>query len=91
MNAQLGIYYGCCVASHLACPYRMVESFGVLDDVRAQGLIESRQGVGAFVAAARQPSEPLQPVSSQLLEGDDTIRNMFEVRAVLESQVGALS
>ena len=75
------------------------ENFGVSRNVvreaiaslRAQGLIESRQGIGAFVAAARQPSEPLQPVSSQLLEGDDTIRNMFEVRAVLESQAAALA
>src|SRR5690349_23341126 len=54
------------------------ENFGVSRNVvreaiaslRAQGMIESRQGVGAFVSAARQPAEPLQLVSAQLLEGD---------------------
>lgn len=59
--------------------------------LRSQGLVESRQGIGAFVAAASQPSEPLQGVSVQLLEGDNTIRNMFEVRAILESQAAALA
>jgi GntR family transcriptional regulator, transcriptional repressor for pyruvate dehydrogenase complex len=75
------------------------ENFGVSRNVvreaiaslRAQGLIESRQGIGAFVAMARQPLEPLQHVSAQLLEGDNTIRNMFEVRAALESQAAALA
>jgi DNA-binding FadR family transcriptional regulator len=75
------------------------QNFGVSRNVvreaiaslRAQGLIESRQGIGAFVAAQRQPAEPLQRVSAQLLEGDNTIRNMFEVRAVLESQAAALA
>lgn len=75
------------------------QNFGVSRNVvreaiaslRAQGLIESRQGIGAFVAAARQHAEPLPGVSPQLLEGDNTIRNMFEVRAVLESQAAALA
>jgi DNA-binding FadR family transcriptional regulator len=75
------------------------ENFGVSRNVvreaiaslRAQGLIESRQGIGAFVAAPRQPSEPLQQASTQLLEGDNTIRNMFEVRAALESQAAGLA
>jgi GntR family transcriptional repressor for pyruvate dehydrogenase complex len=75
------------------------ENFGVSRNVvreaiaslRAQGMIESRQGVGAFVSAARQPAEPLQLVSAQLLEGDNTIRNMFEVRAALECQAAALA
>lgn len=75
------------------------ENFGVSRNVvreaiaslRAQGMIESRQGVGAFVSAARQPAEPLQLVSAQLLEGDNTISNMFEVRAALECQAAALA
>jgi GntR family transcriptional regulator, transcriptional repressor for pyruvate dehydrogenase complex len=75
------------------------ENFGVSRNVvreaiaslRAQGMIESRQGIGAFVSAARQPAEPLQLVSAQLLEGDNTIRNMFEVRAALECQAAALA
>lgn len=76
------------------------ENFGVSRNVvreaiaslRSQGLIESRQGVGAFVANTRQASaEPLQLVSAQLLEGDNTIRNMFEVRAALECQAAALA
>jgi DNA-binding FadR family transcriptional regulator len=75
------------------------ENFGVSRNVvreaiaslRAQGLIKSRQGIGAFVATVHQTSEPLQAVSVQLLEGDNTIRNMFEVRAALESQAAALA
>ncbi|RZF27294.1 FadR family transcriptional regulator [Paraburkholderia sp. UYCP14C] len=75
------------------------QNFGVSRNVvreaiaslRAQGLIESRQGIGAFVSTARQSSEPLPRVGTQLLEGDNTIRNMFEVRAVLESQAAALA
>jgi DNA-binding FadR family transcriptional regulator len=75
------------------------ENFGVSRNVvreaiatlRSQGLIKTRQGLGAFVAAAEQVSEPLQPVSVHLLEGDNTIRNMFEVRAALESQAAALA
>jgi DNA-binding FadR family transcriptional regulator len=75
------------------------ENFGVSRNVvreaiatlRARGLVTSRQGLGAFVAAAQPSAEPLQPISAQLLEGDDTIRNMFEVRAALESQAAALA
>src|SRR5580698_9198547 len=70
------------------------ENFGVSRNVvreaiaslRAQGLIETRQGIGAFVAGPAPAVEPLQPIRAQLLEGDNTIRNMFEVRAALESQ-----
>lgn len=77
----------------------LAQNFGVSRNVvreaiaslRAQGLIVSQQGVGAFVATARQASAPLRHVSAQLLEGDDTIRNMFEVRAALESQAAALA
>jgi DNA-binding FadR family transcriptional regulator len=75
------------------------ENFGVSRNVvreaiaslRTQGLIQTRQGVGAFVAAVQQTAEPMQPVSPQLLEGDDSIRNMFEVRAALECQAAALA
>lgn len=75
------------------------ENFGVSRNVvreaiaslRTQGLIQTRQGIGAFVAMAQQTAEPLQPMSAQLLEGDNTIRNMFEVRAALESQAAALA
>jgi GntR family transcriptional repressor for pyruvate dehydrogenase complex len=75
------------------------QNFGVSRNVvreaiaslRAQGLIESRQGIGAFVASSHLPAEPLPNVNTSLLEGDDTIRNMFEVRAVLESQAAALA
>jgi DNA-binding FadR family transcriptional regulator len=75
------------------------QNFGVSRNVvreaiaslRAQGLVESRQGIGAFVAASPQLAEPLQTTNTSLLEGDDTIRNMFEVRAVLEGQAAALA
>jgi DNA-binding FadR family transcriptional regulator len=76
------------------------QNFGVSRNVvregiatlRAQGLIQSRQGVGVFVSAASQASEPLAPqASAPMLDGDNTIRNMFEVRAVLESQAAALT
>jgi GntR family transcriptional repressor for pyruvate dehydrogenase complex len=75
------------------------ENFGVSRNVvreaiaslRAQGLIETRQGIGAFVAGPAPAVEPLQPIRAQLLEGDNTIRNMFEVRAALESQAAALA
>ncbi|TFW23857.1 FadR/GntR family transcriptional regulator [Duganella callida] len=78
----------------------LAENFGVSRNVvreaiaslRSQGLIQSRQGVGAFVSVtAEAAAEPLAPVSAQLLEGDDTIRKMFEVRAALESQAAALA
>ncbi|MDB5980188.1 MAG: GntR protein [Pseudomonas sp.] len=79
------------------------QNFGVSRNVvregiatlRAQGLIQSRQGVGVFVSAALQSPEPLPRESAResvpFLDGDDTIRNMFEVRAVLESQAAALT
>lgn len=73
------------------------QNFGVSRNVvregiatlRAQGLIQSRQGVGVFVAAA--PERAPLPENSPLLDGDNTIRNMFEVRAILESQAAALT
>ncbi|VVP55293.1 FadR/GntR family transcriptional regulator [Pseudomonas fluorescens] len=76
------------------------QNFGVSRNVvregiatlRAQGLIQSRQGVGVFVSAAPQSAEPSpQRERTSLLDGDNTIRNMFEVRAVLESQAAALA
>jgi GntR family transcriptional regulator, transcriptional repressor for pyruvate dehydrogenase complex len=79
------------------------QNFGVSRNVvregiatlRAQGLIQSRQGVGVFVSAAPQSLEPLSVERGRepapLLDGDNTIRNMFEVRAVLESQAAALT
>lgn len=78
------------------------QNFGVSRNVvregiatlRAQGLIQSRQGVGVFVSAAPQSPDPeplLQRDSAPFLDGDNTIRNMFEVRAVLESQAAALT
>lgn len=75
------------------------QNFGVSRNVvregiatlRAQGLIQSRQGVGVFVSAAPQSPEPLPRESAPVLDGDNTIRNMFEVRAVLESQAAALT
>jgi GntR family transcriptional repressor for pyruvate dehydrogenase complex len=75
------------------------QNFGVSRNVvregiatlRAQGLIQSRQGVGVFVSAAPQSREPLPRESAPVLDGDNTIRNMFEVRAVLESQAAALT
>lgn len=75
------------------------QNFGVSRNVvregiatlRAQGLIQSRQGVGVFVSAASQSPEPLPRETAPLMDGDNTIRNMFEVRAVLESQAAALT
>jgi DNA-binding FadR family transcriptional regulator len=75
------------------------QNFGVSRNVvregiatlRAQGLIQSRQGVGVFVAAAPAAERALLPESAPLLDGDNTIRNMFEVRAILESQAAALT
>jgi DNA-binding FadR family transcriptional regulator len=75
------------------------QNFGVSRNVvregiatlRAQGLIQSRQGVGVFVSAAPQSPAPLPRESAPVLDGDNTIRNMFEVRAVLESQAAALT
>ncbi len=77
----------------------LAENFGVSRNVvreaiaslRTQGLIQSRQGIGAFVSVAQPTAEPLAPINVQLLEGDNTIRNMFEVRAALESQGAALA
>lgn len=75
------------------------QNFGVSRNVvregiatlRAQGLIQSRQGVGVFVSASPQASQPVPRESAPVLDGDNTIRNMFEVRAVLESQAAALT
>ncbi|MDB6141159.1 MAG: GntR protein [Pseudomonas sp.] len=80
----------------------LAQNFGVSRNVvregiatlRAQGLIQSRQGVGVFVSEApqsQQAPEPLPRERAPLLDGDNTIRNMFEVRAVLESQAAALT
>jgi GntR family transcriptional regulator, transcriptional repressor for pyruvate dehydrogenase complex len=81
----------------LPTEHYLSENFGVSRNVvreaiaslRAQGMIESRQGVGAFVAM--RASDPAPRVSVNLLQGDPTIRNMFEVRAALESQAAALA
>jgi DNA-binding FadR family transcriptional regulator len=68
--------------------------------LRSQGLVHSRQGLGVFVsladdtgatAGAADTPERLEPATMQLLAGDNTIRNMFEVRATLESQAAALA
>ncbi|WP_322616900.1 FadR/GntR family transcriptional regulator [Pseudomonas sp. BIC9C] len=78
------------------------QNFGVSRNVvregiatlRAQGLIQSRQGVGVFVSAASRSPEPVSVsprASEPMLDGDNTMRNMFEVRAVLESQAAALA
>ncbi|MEZ1319538.1 FadR/GntR family transcriptional regulator [Pseudomonas fluorescens] len=75
------------------------QNFGVSRNVvregiatlRAQGLIQSRQGVGVFVAAAPAAERAPLPETAPLLDGDNTIRNMFEVRAILESQAAALT
>jgi DNA-binding FadR family transcriptional regulator len=84
------------------------ENFGVSRNVvreaiaslRSQGLVQSRQGLGAFVSLAEESApragsedapERLAPATMQLLAGDNTIRNMFEVRATLESQAAALA
>jgi len=76
------------------------QNFGVSRNVvregiatlRAQGLIQSRQGVGVFVSAVAPSPEPLSArVRETFLDGDNTVRNMFEVRAVLESQAAALT
>jgi len=84
------------------------ENFGVSRNVvreaiaslRSQGLVQSRQGLGAFVSlaetnvakpGAEDAPERLAPATMQLLAGDNTIRNMFEVRATLESQAAALA
>lgn len=75
------------------------QNFGVSRNVvregiatlRAQGLIQSRQGVGVFVAAAPAAERAPLPENAPLLDGDNTIRNMFEVRAILESQAAALT
>jgi GntR family transcriptional repressor for pyruvate dehydrogenase complex len=79
----------------------LAENFGVSRNVvreaiaslRSQGLVQSRQGLGAFVSLPQETTEPLgqASASAQLLEGDNTIRNMFEVRAALESQAAALA
>ncbi|MGA7816932.1 FadR/GntR family transcriptional regulator [Caballeronia sp.] len=81
----------------LPTEHYLSENFGVSRNVvreaiaslRTQGLIESRQGVGAFVMM--RESDPAPRVSINLLQGDPTIRNMFEVRAALESQAAALA
>jgi DNA-binding FadR family transcriptional regulator len=78
------------------------QNFGVSRNVvregiatlRAQGLIQSRQGVGVFVSEPPPSTEPVTPTrraSEPMLDGDNTVRNMFEVRAVLESQAAALA
>ncbi len=77
----------------------LAENFGVSRNVvreaiaslRSKGMVQSRQGLGAFVSLTPESAESLGPVAAQLLEGDNTIRNMFEVRAALESQAAALA
>lgn len=81
----------------LPTEHYLSENFGVSRNVvreaiaslRMQGMIESKQGVGAFVAA--RDTDPPPRVSINLLQGDPAIRNMFEVRAALESQAAALA
>lgn len=81
----------------LPTEHYLSESFGVSRNVvreaiaslRAQGLIVSRQGAGAFVTI--RESEDVPRVSLNLLAGDVDVRNMFEVRAALEGQAAALA
>ncbi|WP_026163858.1 FadR/GntR family transcriptional regulator [Cupriavidus neocaledonicus] len=83
----------------LPTEHLLSENFGVSRNVvreaiaslRARGLIESRQGVGAFVTIRESDPTPHASSSINPLQGDANVRNMFEVRAALESQAAALA
>jgi GntR family transcriptional regulator, transcriptional repressor for pyruvate dehydrogenase complex len=71
------------------------ENFGVgrnvireaIASLRARGLVESRQGLGAFVTVRGEDAN--HRVTVNVLQSDPSIRNLFEVRAVLEAQAAA--
>ncbi|MDJ0390620.1 FadR/GntR family transcriptional regulator [Roseomonas sp. E05] len=57
--------------------------------LRADGLVQSRQGVGAFVI--RKQGTGVLRFDTEALQDDATFRNLFELRAILEIQTAGLA
>ena len=75
----------------------LAETFGVSRNVvreavsrlRADGLVQSRQGVGAFVI--RKQGTGVLRFDAEALQDDVTFQNLFELRAILEIQMAGLA
>ncbi|MXP65064.1 FadR family transcriptional regulator [Roseomonas sp. M0104] len=57
--------------------------------LRADGLVQSRQGVGAFVI--RKQGTGVLRFDAEALQDGATFRNLFELRAILEIQTAGLA
>ncbi|HWX50209.1 MAG TPA: FadR/GntR family transcriptional regulator [Roseomonas sp.] len=57
--------------------------------LRADGLVQSRQGVGAFVI--RKQGTGVLRFDAEALQDDATFRSLFELRAILEIQTAGLA
>jgi DNA-binding FadR family transcriptional regulator len=81
----------------LPTEHRLSTSLGVSRNVvreaiarlRADGIVESRQGVGAFVIRPERRST--LRVEAASLEDVESIRSLFELRAILEIEAAALA
>lgn len=75
----------------------LAEAYGVSRNVvreavsrlRADGLVQSRQGVGAFVV--RRQGTGVLRFDAEALQDGTTFRNLFELRAILEIQTAGLA
>lgn len=86
--------------ARLPTEHLLSENFGVSRNVvreaiatlRSQGLIESIQGLGIFVTNREQTAPVVENAPAiTVVPRDPNVRNMFEVRAALESQAAALA
>jgi DNA-binding FadR family transcriptional regulator len=85
------------VGDRLPTEHSLAEKFGVSRNVvreaiaqlRSDGVVQSRQGVGAFVI--NRSATPLLRIDAELMNDRLVFRNVFELRAILEIQAASLA
>lgn len=83
--------------SRLPTEQQLAESLGVSRNVvreavaqlRADGIVEARQGLGAFVMAPEQRNAIR--IDKDALESADNMRHLFELRRILETESASLA
>jgi DNA-binding FadR family transcriptional regulator len=83
--------------ARLPTEQKLCETFGVSRNVvreaisrlRSDGLVQARQGVGAFVSATA--TQPPWHIDLESLADAEAFRMLFELRAILEIEVAALA
>jgi DNA-binding FadR family transcriptional regulator len=83
--------------ARLPTELQLAETFGVSRNVvreavaqlRADGIVEARQGLGAFVLSPEQRTSIR--IDKQALESVDNMRQLFELRRILETESATLA